>query len=356
MSRENITVRRVPKILAMLVVAFSVVLVVLLLIVLYGNPSNRIIYQIDNFFLRNPIRSDTAVLTINGFEVTPGEYLSYMLPYKDQADKSGEWSSAGAEKTNQKILDSTLDDIRTNYQLMTWAKEEGFRLEDVTDEELQEALKEEEQRAGGSDKLEQQIKDNHMTREVYEYRLRQKIVQNKLRDFVYSENSPYVTPTDEDLETIYQNYEFYTTKQVLVFSSDDKDEDIKQQKKIQEALEDIREGKKFEDVMEKYNEDPNAQLGTDTIYIAKPGDLFPEYENAAKGLKTGETSDIIKTQVGYHIIKKVEPSKEEMRRQLKVYFENYKVNEKMDDLMYAEKIIFGKNYRNIVPEFETDPV
>ena len=123
---------------------------------------------------------------------------------------------------------------------------------------------------------------------------------------------------------------------------------MKKKETAVEALNALKDGKTFEEVMELYNEDPNA-MGTDTVYIAKTGDLFSEYETAARALAVDEVSSIITSQVGYHIIKRVEPSAEDLRTQVSIYFENYKVNEKMNDLMYAEEIVYGKHYEEIDP-------
>ncbi len=299
----------------------------------------------NSLYKDSPLDEGEAVLTINGHDVMPDEYLSYVMPYLVNADGNG--SQDGEEAVNS-IRQSAENDIRTNYQLMMWAEEEGYLTEDVTVDEYREALAAEEEAAGGKEALDAQKASNFMTDEVYELRLRQSIVQGKLRQFVYSEGSPYITPTDEELKEIYDAYQFYTTKQILIFSSDDPEQDMKKKETAVEALNALKDGKTFEEVMELYNEDPNA-MGMDTVYIAKTGDLFSEYETAARALAVDEVSSIITSQVGYHIIKRVEPSAEDLRTQVSIYFENYKVNEKMNDLMYAEEIVYGKHYEEIDP-------
>lgn len=292
--------------------------------------------------------SEDVILTINGHEIQRDEYYSYMMPYKAKADDEDLWSRNGIEETNADILKNTDNDIRTNYRLLMWAEEEGLSPDAVTDEEYDSALKDETETAGGEEELKKQIRDNYMTEEVYQLRLRQGIVQKKLREYVYSDGSPYITPTEKDLKEIYEAYQFYTTKQILIFSSDDTKKDLEKRERAVAAIEELRAGTPFEDVMQKYNEDPNA-MNTGTVYVAKSGDLFQEYENAARALKIDEVSEIVTSQVGYHIIKRVEPSMEDLNTQLGIYYENYKVNEKMNDLMYAETIVYGDEYAKLVP-------
>lgn len=73
-------------------------------------------------------------------------------------------------------------------------------------------------------------------------------------------------------------------------------------KKIEEAKAKLDSGEKFEDVAKEYSDDATAQNGGDLGWFGK-GRMVPEFEEAAFALKEGETSEIIESQYGYHIIK-----------------------------------------------------
>ncbi|THE11076.1 peptidylprolyl isomerase [Bacillus timonensis] len=73
-------------------------------------------------------------------------------------------------------------------------------------------------------------------------------------------------------------------------------------KKIDEVKAKLDSGEKFEDVAKEYSDDSTAQNGGDLGWFGK-GRMVPEFEEAAFTLKEGETSDIIESQYGYHIIK-----------------------------------------------------
>ncbi|MEH7381574.1 peptidylprolyl isomerase [Bacillus sp. JJ1533] len=73
-------------------------------------------------------------------------------------------------------------------------------------------------------------------------------------------------------------------------------------KKIEEAKAKLDSGEKFEDVAKEFSDDGSAQNGGDLGWFQK-GRMVPEFEEAAFALKEGETSEIIESQYGYHIIK-----------------------------------------------------
>lgn len=71
-------------------------------------------------------------------------------------------------------------------------------------------------------------------------------------------------------------------------------------------------GADFEEMAKEYSDDPSASDGGDLGYFSR-GDLVQEFEDAAFALNVGETSDIVKTQYGYHIIKCIDKQGDRIR-------------------------------------------
>lgn len=68
----------------------------------------------------------------------------------------------------------------------------------------------------------------------------------------------------------------------------------------------IMKGESFSTLAVLYSEDPGSSKKGGEIGLTGRGQLYPEYEAAAFGLKKGEVSDIIKSKAGYHIIQLIE--------------------------------------------------
>jgi hypothetical protein len=66
----------------------------------------------------------------------------------------------------------------------------------------------------------------------------------------------------------------------------------------------IAAGETFERLAKTYSEDTlSAAKGGDTGYLL-PGSLVPEFENALFPMKKGETSDVVVSPYGFHIIRR----------------------------------------------------
>lgn len=68
----------------------------------------------------------------------------------------------------------------------------------------------------------------------------------------------------------------------------------------------IMKGENFSTLAVLYSDDPGSSRKGGEIGFVGRGQLYPEYEAAAFGLKKGEISEIIKSKAGYHIIQLIE--------------------------------------------------
>lgn len=83
-----------------------------------------------------------------------------------------------------------------------------------------------------------------------------------------------------------------------------------QKEKVKQQLNEIRDqilaGGSFSELAKKYSMDPGSGSKGGKLGFFKRGELAPEYEATALGLKPGEISPPVETQFGFHIIQLVE--------------------------------------------------
>jgi peptidyl-prolyl cis-trans isomerase D len=155
------------------------------------------------------------------------------------------------------------------------------------------------------------------------------------------------TPADADLRRMYtQNLDsFRTPERVkvrhILLKTDGKpaSEEPKIKAKAEDLLKQIRGGADFAALAKKNSEDTGsaANGGAMPDWVTR-GQTVPEFERAAFSLKPGQTSDLIKTQYGYHIIQVLQHedarlrSFEEAKSELAVQGKKQSVNDAMNKI------------------------
>lgn len=115
--------------------------------------------------------------------------------------------------------------------------------------------------------------------------------------------------------------------------------------KIEQALKQLRSGQSFSAVAKKFSDDVTARKGGDLGYFTH-GTMVPAFDKTVFSMKKGETSGIVKTQFGFHIIRltdikpaRTKPLAEvrgQLRRQLarsRANDEAYKLSQDLDDAL-----------------------
>jgi peptidyl-prolyl cis-trans isomerase D len=156
----------------------------------------------------------------------------------------------------------------------------------------------------------------HFDAHKAEYRVgEQRKIRYVLLDAQQARLRIQVTP-DEVQRFYNQNIDRYRTpEQVrashILLKTEGKDE-AKVRAEAEDVLKQVKAGGDFAALAKKYSEDTSKENGGDLDYFGK-GKMVPEFEEAAFKLKVGETSDLVKSQFGFHIIKVTDHKQEETR-------------------------------------------
>jgi len=78
---------------------------------------------------------------------------------------------------------------------------------------------------------------------------------------------------------------------------------VRHQHEAEDLLRHLAESQDFSDLAKRYSQCPSAARGGDLGDIDL-GRLVAEFAQAARGLEVGQTSGVVRTQFGFHIIRR----------------------------------------------------
>ena len=145
---------------------------------------------------------------------------------------------------------------------------------------------------------------------------------------------------------------------------DDKDGDDKKpqalskdeaRQKAQSILDRIRKGEDFAKLARENSDDPGSKENGGSLgVITREDPLVPEFKTAAFALKSGEVSDIVETQFGFHIIKAEELdtsalSDPQARQKLSEDITQAKIQKHLDEIVAASRVEIAEDFNIEVP-------
>lgn len=142
-------------------------------------------------------------------------------------------------------------------------------------------------------------------------------IELKLSDF-----SNKINVDEATVEAYYKSHqdeftdpEKFKIAHILVALSEDADEAAQTQarNKIDAVQEKLKNGQSFSDLASTDSDDKaSASQGGELSWFSK-GEMIPEIEKATINLQPGDTSDVIKTRFGYHILKLIDRHDKKVR-------------------------------------------
>jgi peptidyl-prolyl cis-trans isomerase C len=155
------------------------------------------------------------------------------------------------------------------------------------------------------------LKKKDMTPEEF----RREIEVGIMAEELFNKRTANIPPvSDKEAREFYDNNEdrFVQPERVkashiLLTVDKDASDSLRAAKKAeaQRILGEIKKGADFAEMARKYSDCPSKQQGGDLGFFQR-GQMVPEFEKAAFGLKSGQMSGVVETPFGYHIIKTVE--------------------------------------------------
>lgn len=287
-----------------------------------------------------------TVLTFGEYNVSYDFYRYLFLNSKEHFDNGDDtyWTKDGNDV--KKITDYVLNSLKNTYGMFALADKYDINLSKEDKEDIKAYI--ESSKSGLTDsEFKESLAQSYMTEDVYTFALEVQQLEYLVYDHITNEANGILKIDDNAFLTALDN-DFVRATHIL-FTFNTPDEEKTQLTKAQSVLEKLKNGEDFETLKEAYSDDTDLKGNKDGYYFTH-GEFQNEFEYTAFDLKEGELSEIITTELGYHIVKRlpiedkyVNEHFEELRHSYKtaVY---YKL---IDDWAESATVEYKDAYNNI---------
>jgi parvulin-like peptidyl-prolyl isomerase len=239
-------------------------------------------------------------------------------------------SPSGASLLSE-IRKNTLDNLINNKLLIQEANKLGIKVEKKEIHEKIDTIKN--TNFNNNEKLfKDTLKSNGLTLSMLKDSIKEELLIEKVKNKIVDDKFKI---SDKELKEYYEKNKEVFDKKEKVRASHIL---VKEEKIANEILDKIKKGEDFSKLAEKYSQDPGSKSKGGDLGFFPKGQMVPEFEKTAWELKINEISKPIKTQFGFHIIKKTgfQPAE-------KSNFESSK-KEILDKMKEEKKSEILKNY------------
>ena len=272
---------------------------------------------------------DRIVAVVNQEIITFSEIEKWSLPFQKEIQAEDRLERRGRiQEVFRKVLDRVIEEKLIEQE----AKKSGIK---VTSKEIEGAVEDVKQKNKISQEgLEKALAAEGLTLEAFKKDLERRILRTK---FVISTVKVEQKAGEKELIEFFQNNvnqyrvnESYRPAHILfLILPEATPEQIRGiRKKSQKVLEKIKEGADFAKMAMEYSEDTSTRKEGGDLGYFKKGELLPALEREAMKLQVGEVSDLIRTEIGFHILKLLDrkggepPPFEEIKEKVQVdYYE-----------------------------------
>lgn len=203
------------------------------------------------------------------------------------------FASIGDTKITVSDFNERVSNLPARYQELVRRRKSAYILELINDTLLyQEALR-------------NNLHKDREVQKVVEEARKKILIARLLKDRV----DDTITISDEEIKIFYDaNADKYMTAEIMRVSHIL----VPSREEAKNILAELKGGENFEDLARAKSVDPTAQQGGDIGYFPK-GQLMSEFEDACGRLDIDEISNVVKTKLGYHVIKLTDRKKPKQR-------------------------------------------
>lgn len=269
--------------------------------------------------IRAHFAPDTLMLTVNGFEVTWGEYYYWLATIMETIEgyygRITDFAAAAAvdneNRSYQEHLFYSVENIVVQYRaLETIAKDLGVKLSEKSREMVEARFHSDVNSYAGGDEAAfwEYLDSRYLYEALYDYINECAYLYNDCFAARFGEDGRRCTAADALAYA--QDNDYIRAKHVLYMTVDDNDAALSDEEiaakraKAEAALAKLRAAEDPNAVMDelmKDSEDPGSRSLPDG-YVFTRNQMVDAFEAAAYALEPGEVSDVVETRYGFHVI------------------------------------------------------
>lgn len=289
-------------------------------------------------------QSNDIVAEVNGEEISleeyEQEYSVYKKLYEGQLGE-GALSEVGPDGTT--LADILKDDIMNKLILEKIVEQEAEKKDiKVNEEELNAAIAEIKESIGGEEKYDEFLIQSGFTEEYFQSNTEKELLFTEYEKNFYEE----LDLTDEQGEEYFEDHKedlVVVKASHILFSEEEKGAEI---------LTRLENGEDFGEIAKEESLDSSAVNGGDLGYFPK-GKMIQEFDEVAFALEEGEVSGVVKTDVGYHIIK-VEDRKDSYEELKDEIMQMIKQNKFEENLLELRENADIKIYEEVLDKIDSE--
>ena len=238
---------------------------------------------------------------VNGKAITMSDYQAGVDQLNRQISMTGRQPD---EKEMQSLKQRILDNLIGRELLKQEADKRGIKADDAEVNAQLDAVK----KGTTPENFAASLKQMNMTEPALKAYFASQLAVKKLVD---KDLASKIVVTPEEVKAFYDgNPDVFKTPEMVrashilvkVDKTASAEEKAKALEKIKAIQKRIQNGEDFAKVAKEVSDCPSKDKGGDLDFFPK-GTMVPPFEKAAFAMKPGETSDIVETEFGYHLIR-----------------------------------------------------